>query len=423
MVIIRVKSSFSRLKMCKHVAAPLVLALFLALSHFYVPGLLTASPRAFAQTASGKADVFFKLNEFAFGPGEENALKEIAENLKNNPGTVLVIEGYSDVTGDDEYNLNLSRRRAEAVRQFYVSQGVAPGRITLSGKGKTDRFASGSDELSLRLNRRVTITLESGSAPQSAPAPAPADAAPAAEGRAPEPEPESPASEEIIDAITIEETEPLSEPTPAPAPGPPSETVSEPGVISPAVSEIIGENMRRLAAGRIVFDAPREMSVGESYPIEAAVTHKFLKDLSRGLGAAGGGNGNLRLGDNITLHLKGNGFDISPVTDSTIGAPQEFPIDDSEDTKIIEKDSTASWEWNVKPEKSGFQTLLLSVEVAVENEHFTEVLAEYPVFEKVVHVKYSFFHSLSKSYLLMAVTIVIAVAVVGWILIKKLRLG
>lgn len=419
MVIIRVKSSFSRPKMCKHVSAPLVLALFLALSYFYVPGLQPASPRAFAQTAPGKADVFFRLNEFAFGPGEENALKEIAASLKNNPGTVLVIEGYSDVTGDDEYNLNLSRRRAEAVRQFYIAEGVEPGRITVSGKGKTDRFASGSDESSLRLNRRVTIKLEAGSTPRSAPAPAPAAAAPE---RAPEPGPESAPSEEIIDAITVEETETVSEPSPAPAPEPPSETVAEPGAISPAVSEIIGTNMRRLAAGRIVFDTPREMSVGESYPIEAAVTHKFLKDLSRSLGAAGE-NGNLRLGDNITLHLKGNGFDISPVADSAIGAEQEFPIDDSEDTKVIEKDSTASWEWSVKPEKSGFQTLLLTVEVAVEDEHFTEVLTEYPVFEKVVQVKPSFFHSLSKSYLLMAVTIVIAVAVVGWILIKKLRLG
>lgn len=419
MVIIRVKSSFSRLKMCKHVAAPLVLALFLALSYFSVPGLHPA----LAQTAPAKADVFFRLNEFAFGPGEENALKEIAASLKNNPGTIIVIEGYSDVTGDDEYNLNLSRRRAEAVKQFYIAQGVEPGRITVSGKGKTDRFASGGDESSLRLNRRVTITLESGSAPQSASAPAAAAPERASEPKPErEPEPESAPSEEIIDAITVEETETVSEPSPPPAPEPPSETASGPGVISPAVSEIIGTNMRRLAAGRIVFDTPKEMSVGESYPIEAAVTHKFLKDLSRSLGAASE-NGNLRLGDNITLHLKGNGFDISPVADSAIGAEQEFPIDDSEDTKVIEEDSTASWEWSVKPEKSGFQTLLLTVEVAVEDEHFTEVLTEYPVFEKVVQVKSSFFHSLSKSYLLMAVTIVIAVAVVGWILIKKLRLG
>jgi hypothetical protein len=419
MVSIRVKSSFSRLKMCRHVAAPLVLALFLALSGLSIPGLDPAQHHAFAQTASGRADVFFKLNEFAFGPGEENALKEIASNLKNNPGTIIVIEGYSDVTGDDEYNLNLSRRRAEAVRRFYMAEGIEPGRITVSGKGKTDRFASGGDETSLRLNRRVTITIESGSAQQSASAPAPA----AAPERAPEPEPESTPSEEIIDAITVEETETVSEPSPVPVPESPSETVSEPGVINPAVSEIIGKNMRRLAAGRIVFDIPKEMSVGESYPIEAAVTHKFLKDLSQSVGAAGGENGNLRLGDNITLHLKGNGFDISPVTDSTIGTGQEFPIDDSEDTKILEEDGTASWEWNVKPEKSGFQTLLLTVEVAVEDEHFTEVLTEYPVFEKVIQVKSSFFHSLSKSYLLMAVTIVIAVAVVGWILIKKLRLG
>ncbi len=63
------------------------------------------------------------------------------------------------------------------------------------------------------------------------------------------------------------------------------------------------------------------------------------------------------------------------------------------------------------------------MEVAVEDEHLREVLAESPVFEKVVQVKSSFFHSISKSYLLMAVIIVIAVAAVGWALIKKLKLG
>lgn len=403
--------------MYKHFAAPLILALFMALSSVSPCGLR----EAFAQTASGKADVFFKLNEFAFGPGGEAALKEIAETLKNNPGAVLVIEGYSDVTGDDEYNLNLSRRRAEAVSRFYAAEGVDPGRITVSGKGKTSRFASGTDDNSLRLNRRVTIRLESGSAPESAPAQAPETAARAPE-LAPAPESESP-PREIIDAITIEETESAPEPAPEPAPESTPETASEPGVLSPSVSELIGKNMRRLAAGRIVFDTPGEMSVGESYAIEAAVTHRFLKDLSQSLAAGGGGNGDLKLGDNITLHLKGSGFDISPVPDSTIGAEQEFPIDDSEDAKAIEEDSTASWEWSVKPEKSGFQTLLLSVEVAVEDEHFTEILAESPVFEKVVQVKPSFFHSLSKSYLLMAVTIVIAVAAVGWALIKKLKLG
>lgn len=409
--------------MYKHFAAPLILALLMALTCVSLPGLRSAAPDAFAQTTSGKADVFFKLNEFAFGPGGEAALKEIARTMKNDPGAVLVIEGYSDVTGDDEYNLNLSRRRAEAVRQFYVAEGVAPGRITVSGKGKTSKFASGSDENSLRLNRRVTITLESGTEPESAPAPAPA--APEAVASAPEsePQPESEAPpKEIIDAITINETEIGPEPTPVPGPESVSETPSEPGVVSPEVSEMLGNGMRRLTAGRIVFDTPGEMSVGESYAIEATVTHRFLKDLSQSL-AEGGADGNLKLGDNITLHLKGNGFDITPVPDSTIGAEQEFPIDDTEDAKTIAEDSTASWEWNVKPEKSGFQTLLLSVEVAVEDEHLREILAESPVFEKVVQVKSSFFHSISKSYLLMAVIIVIAVAAVGWALIKKLRLG
>ncbi|HML94959.1 MAG TPA: OmpA family protein [Thermodesulfobacteriota bacterium] len=404
--------------MYKHFAAPLILALFLALPGVSLPGLPASAPEAFAQTAPGKADVFFKLNEFAFGPGGEAALKEIAETLKNNPGTVLVIEGYSDVTGDDEYNLNLSRRRAEAVRRFYVAEGVDPARITVGGKGKTDRFASGSDESSLRLNRRVTIRLESGTAPESAPAP---EAPARAPGAATAPESET-SPKEMIDAITIEETEPAPGPAPVPAPESAPETPSGPGVVSPAVSEMLGKSMRRLTAGRIVFDTPGEMSVGESYTIEAAVTHRFLKDLSQSL-AESGADGSLRLGDNVTLHLKGSGFDITPVSDSSIGAEQEFPIDDTEDAKTIAEDSTASWEWSVKPEKSGFQTLLLSVEVAVEDEHLREILAESPVFEKVVQVKPSFFHSISKSYLLMAVIIVIAVAAVGWALIKKLRLG
>lgn len=407
--------------MYKHFAALLIPALFTALTCVSFPGLRSVAQVAFAQTASGEADVFFKLNEFAFGPGGEAALKELAETLKNNPGAVLVIEGYSDVTGDDEYNLNLSRRRAEAVRRFYVAEGVAPAKITVSGKGKTSRFASGSDESSLRLNRRVTIRLESGTAPESAPAPA------AQEAPAPAPESESgPGFEappkEMIDAITIEEEGPGLEPAPVPAPESAPETASGPGVVSPAVSEILGKNMRRLTAGRVVFDTPGEMSVGESYTIEAAVTHRFLKDLSQSL-AEDGADGSLKLGDNITLHLKGSGFDITPVSDSATGGEPEFPIDDTEDVKTIAEDATASWEWSVKPEKSGFQTLLLSVEVAVEDEHLREILAESPVFEKVVQVKPSFFHSISKSYLLMAVIIIIAVAAVGWALIKKLKLG
>ena len=313
--------------MYKHFAAVLILAL----TCVSLPGLRSAAPEAFAQTTSGKADVFFKLNEFAFGPGGEAALKEIARTMKNDPGAVLVIEGYSDVTGDDEYNLNLSRRRAEAVRQFYVAEGVAPGRITVSGKGKTSRFASGSDENSLRLNRRVTITLESGTAPESAPAPAAQEVAASAPESESQPESEAP-PKEIIDAITINETEIGPEPTPVPGPESASETPSEPGVVSPEVSEMLGKSMRRLTAGRIVFDTPGEMSVGEAYAIEATVTHRFLKDLSQSL-ADGGVDGNLKLGDNITLHLKGNGFDITPVPDSTLGAAQEFPIDDTEDAK------------------------------------------------------------------------------------------
>jgi outer membrane protein OmpA-like peptidoglycan-associated protein len=72
----------------------------------------------------------------------------------------IVIEGHADGTGEDLYNHTLSRQRAEAVRDFLVSHGVAPARIELRAAGEGAPLVAGTDERSLSLNRRVVVHFE-----------------------------------------------------------------------------------------------------------------------------------------------------------------------------------------------------------------------------------------------------------------------
>lgn len=72
---------------------------------------------------------------------------------------------------------------------------------------------------------------------------------------------------------------------------------------------------------------------------------------------------------------------------------------------------------------SGYKSLLLSVELLAEDSDYNEMVNEYQLFQKVVEVKPSFIYTLSRSYWMMTLFIVIVVAVVGWVLIKKIRVG
>lgn len=372
--------------------------------------IVPAISGAAAQESRDAGDVFFGLNEFTLSSEDEAALADSVKSLKENPSETVIIEGYSDITGDDEYNLNLSRRRADAVKRFYVSKGIETGRIEVSGNGKTDRFSAGTEDESLRLNRRVRVTVAA-SRNEAPAAKAPADAASS---------PPSAVEGEIIEAVSVETAAP-----------PPSEPASEPvepsigDLVSPPpdLSRAIEKSMRKLASGRIMFDAPMRMEVGESYAVEAVVSYKFLKDLSGNLNAAGSsGNTGLTVSRNLSLHLRGPGFDVSPVHD-TAGREQQFPIDDVEDTKTLAEDSTAKWIWNVVPLKSGFRSLSLNVEITVEDAQYNQMINEYQIFQKVIQIKPNIIHTLTRSYLLMAVTTIIVVAAVGWVLIKKLKLG
>jgi outer membrane protein OmpA-like peptidoglycan-associated protein len=83
-------------------------------------------------------------------------LKQVAAGLEKNPNLKLEIDGYTDSVGDAAHNLDLSKRRAEAVRSVLVSQfGVDAARLTSNGFGAAQPVGSNDSPEGRAQNRRV----------------------------------------------------------------------------------------------------------------------------------------------------------------------------------------------------------------------------------------------------------------------------
>jgi outer membrane protein OmpA-like peptidoglycan-associated protein len=87
------------------------------------------------------------------------SLIELAKILINNPATRLRLEGHTDDVGDDNANLDLSRRRAASVEHFLESKGVPHERITSAGYGETRPKLPNTSEGNRKINRRVEMLL------------------------------------------------------------------------------------------------------------------------------------------------------------------------------------------------------------------------------------------------------------------------
>ena len=391
----------------------LVSVLIIVCLSFPITGTDKLIPGALAQ---GSKSVFFEPNGHGVTPRDESVLNEYLTLLKNDPNKVIVIDGYSDITGGEQYNLNLSRMRAETVKEFYVGHGIPSGRIKSAGKGMTDDFDSGIDEESLKMNRRVVITLESPPSRKAPPAETAVTQAAAVEP-AQTPEPDVPG--EIIEEGAVIEDAPQAEPTVEPRQPAAAEAPASP----PDLEKALRRSIKKVAPGRVVLDVPAVMKLGETYDVEVDLSYSFLKGLSESLhGMSGEGFENVRLGQNVGLSLNGRGFDIRPVTES--GNTEEvFPVEDTGITKLVTENSSPRWNWKVSPLASGYKSLLLSIEIMAEDADYNETVNRYPLFQRVIDVKPNFIYTLSRSYWIMIVFIIIVVAIVGWVLIKKMRLG
>jgi outer membrane protein OmpA-like peptidoglycan-associated protein len=103
------------------------------------------------------ADVLFESGKYALSTDAELKLAKLSGIIQAHPGLNLAIEGYTDTTGTPEFNLKLSQQRADAVRAFLISQGLAPDTITSTGMGQASPVADNSTAAGRKLNRRVEI--------------------------------------------------------------------------------------------------------------------------------------------------------------------------------------------------------------------------------------------------------------------------
>jgi outer membrane protein OmpA-like peptidoglycan-associated protein len=86
-------------------------------------------------------------------------LRNLAASLGKYPNTDLLIVGYTDSTGTNDYNLALSERRAMAVSSFLAGQGVTAARLRTAGRGEMEPVSTNDTEVGRQLNRRVEVAI------------------------------------------------------------------------------------------------------------------------------------------------------------------------------------------------------------------------------------------------------------------------
>jgi outer membrane protein OmpA-like peptidoglycan-associated protein len=104
-------------------------------------------------------DLLFETDRAELKGGTANHLDKLAAFLHRYPDRDVIIEGYTDNIGTEDYNFDLSQRRAESVRGYLMSQGIATSRMSASGKGEGSPVASNSDATGRQMNRRVEVVI------------------------------------------------------------------------------------------------------------------------------------------------------------------------------------------------------------------------------------------------------------------------
>jgi outer membrane protein OmpA-like peptidoglycan-associated protein len=99
----------------------------------------------------------FDFNKATIKPEGKSELDHAVAALKANPALKAEIDGHTDSVGSDAYNMKLSERRANAARDYLVSQGIDASRITTQGFGESKPIASNDTEEGRAQNRRVEV--------------------------------------------------------------------------------------------------------------------------------------------------------------------------------------------------------------------------------------------------------------------------
>jgi len=120
-----------------------------------IPGATVERVGEGIKVVLNESTVNFNFDSAELTSTAKGNLDKIAKVLINNPKTLITIYGYTDSVGKDEYNMKLSRSRANAVKAYLGSKGIGVKRITSQGMGEADPIASNDTKEGQAKNRRV----------------------------------------------------------------------------------------------------------------------------------------------------------------------------------------------------------------------------------------------------------------------------
>jgi outer membrane protein OmpA-like peptidoglycan-associated protein len=128
-------------------------------------------------------DVLFDTGKATLKPGARVKLAKVAGIVMAYPDLKLQVEGFTDSTGSEDFNQQLSERRANTVRDFLSSQGVPAATITSQGFGESEPIATNDSAAGRQLNRRVELVVSGQAIGQATTAHAPATETPSTDAQ------------------------------------------------------------------------------------------------------------------------------------------------------------------------------------------------------------------------------------------------
>ncbi|HYK77721.1 MAG TPA: OmpA family protein [Daejeonella sp.] len=114
-------------------------------------------PKPEAETVNPYSNVQFDFNSSVLKTSSYEALDVLSAELRGNTSQTVVLNGYASIEGTEEYNLQLSKDRANSVKTYLVNSGVDSKQITTKGWGVKNPVASNATEEGRMMNRRVEI--------------------------------------------------------------------------------------------------------------------------------------------------------------------------------------------------------------------------------------------------------------------------
>ncbi|MFH1311944.1 MAG: OmpA family protein [Candidatus Eisenbacteria bacterium] len=103
--------------------------------------------------------ILFDFDKSTLRPASQEQITNFAQALTKYEDTDIFIAGHTDATGSEDYNMTLSRQRAESVANYMEKLGVSRTRFTITGFGETQPIASNESNEGQQLNRRVEVAI------------------------------------------------------------------------------------------------------------------------------------------------------------------------------------------------------------------------------------------------------------------------